>query len=86
MSGRVPLSPLSVSAKPFGFQRLVASATWPSGTSWYGPADFVGLKNEDSVTAPQRTNGLCGRPRTEIDAELMIVIDRILILIGGLSK
>jgi hypothetical protein len=170
MSGRVPLPPLSASAKPFGFQTLVASATWPSGTRWYGPAGFVaeacvaidhphgvgrpgdnchwwalpdthrgrprltaeptsrlrrevedrqrlsktarsvtyqlmsgrhrsgpvlsapdtlpvfGFKSEDLVTAPQRANGLCGRLRAEIDAELKIVTDRILTLSGGLSK
>jgi hypothetical protein len=45
-----------------------------------------GFKNEDLTTAPQRANGLCGRPRAEIDAELKIVTDRILNWIGGLSK
>jgi hypothetical protein len=38
------------------------------------------------VTAPSRGNSLSGRPRAEIDAELKTISDRILTLIGGLSK
>jgi predicted nuclease of restriction endonuclease-like (RecB) superfamily len=45
-----------------------------------------GSNSEHFVTAPSRGNGLSGRPRAQIDAELKTISDRILTLIGGLSK
>jgi hypothetical protein len=99
MSTRVPESPLSASAKPSGSQRLVVKIApsgpcqWLSGRRRGGPvlsAPFtlavLGFKNEHLVTKPSRPNGLCFRLGAEIDAELKTVTDRLLTLIGGLSK
>jgi hypothetical protein len=99
MSGRVPESPLYVLLKPRGSQRLVVKIAravtyqWLSGRGRGGvalsaPDTLVVLdfKNEHFVSAPSRANGLCYRPRAEINAELKTISHRILTLIGGLSK
>jgi hypothetical protein len=45
-----------------------------------------GFKNEGLVTASSRANGLCCRPRAEIEAELKTITDRTLTVTRGLSK
>jgi hypothetical protein len=87
-----------VSVKPCGSQRLVIKIAravtyqWLSGRgrgavlSASDTLVVLGFKNKHLVAAPSRVNGLCWRPRAEIDSELKTMSDRILTLIGEMSK
>jgi hypothetical protein len=99
MSGRVPGSSASRRQPSPPGRRLVVKIAravtyqWLSGHDRCGPVlsapdtlAMFGSNSEHFATTPSRANGLCGRLRAEIDAELKTISDRILTLIGGLSK
>jgi len=91
MSGKFPNLRSRCQSSPAGSQRLVIKIARAVTYQWLsGRGRGAVLSAPDTLvvlgTAPSRVNGLCWRPRAEIDSELKTMSDRILTLIGGMSK